>query len=77
MNLTIPQSFGLQFVDWGALVAEQMAEYGVAAPLNETDWKVWVCALFYVPEIASLNVPTPEPFATWQEWADMFVDSVR
>ncbi len=77
LSAPVPQPQGLTFRAWGALVAEQLAQYGVAAPSSETDWKPWVCALFYVPALAAANIPEPGSFADWQSWAVRFLDSVR
>lgn len=73
----IPNPEGLKFTDWGALVAEQLAEFGISSPYNEDSWKTWVCALFYVPELVEMNIPTADGFETWQEWANQFIGSVR
>ena len=72
-----PDPIGLQFVEWGAIVAEQLAPFGVAPPINEDSWRTWVCALFYVPELVALNIPQPEGFDDWREWAQQFIGSVR
>lgn len=73
----LPQVEGLDFTQWGALVAEQLAQFGVSAPYNSDSWKTWVCALFYVPELVEMNIPSAEGFSTWQEWANQFIGSVR
>lgn len=76
MSLFIPEPQGLEFAEWGSLVAEQLEAYGVSAPRSET-WQDWVSALFYVPALAQLGIPTVEGFATWQAWAAQFIGSVR
>lgn len=73
----IPQTSGLKFSEWGALVAEQFAQYGVSAPYNDESWKTWVCALFYVPELVAMNIPGAEGFESWTDWADQFIGAVR
>ena len=67
----------MTFQEWGARVAEAMAAYGVERPTAEADWKSWVCALFYVPELTATNIPEPFSFATWQDWAVRFIECVR
>lgn len=64
-------------MEWGALVAEELAQFGVAAPSNNDDWKSWVCALFYVPELVSMNIPSADGFKDWTEWAQQFIGAVR
>lgn len=73
----IPQTSGLKFTEWGALVAEQFGQYGVSAPFDENSWKTWVCALFYVPELVAMNIPSAEGFDSWSAWADQFIGAVR
>jgi hypothetical protein len=77
LSIFVPQPYGLKFTDWGALVAEQLATYGVAAPINEDAWKTWVCALFYIPELTALGIPSPEQFPNWQTWAERFIACLR
>lgn len=72
-----PEPYGLKFTDWGALVAEQLAEYGIAAPINEDSWKTWVSALFEVPQLVSMNIPQADGFDDWAGWANQFIGSVR
>lgn len=73
----LPLPEGLKFSEWGALVAEQLAQYGVSAPYNEDSWKTWVCALFYVPELAAMNIPGADGFENWSDWAQQFIGAVR
>ena len=73
----LPEPVGIKFTDWGALAAEQFATYGVSAPIDENAWKTWVCALFYVPELTALGIPSPEQFPDWQSWAKRFLECVR
>jgi hypothetical protein len=73
----LPEPQGLEFTQWGSVVAEQLAQYGVAMPYNNDSWKTWVCALFYVPELVSMNIPSADQFDNWQDWADQFIGSVR
>lgn len=77
IKLTLPQAYGLKFVEWSRFAAEQMVQYGVTAATNEDSWKAWVGTLFYVPELVANNIPEPGQYDNWQAWADVFVDSVR
>ena len=71
-----PVPTGLKFEQWGAIVAEQLAPFGVSAPLDEDSWKTWVCALHQVPDLVSMNIPTPDGFQSWDAWAEQFIGSV-
>ncbi len=72
-----PEPYGLKFTDWGAIIAEQLAPFGVSAPYNETSWKTWVSALHEVPELVAMNIPRADGFEDWSEWANQFIGSVR
>ncbi len=73
----LPEPGNLSFMQWGAIAAEQLAQYGVATPYNEESWKTWVCALFYVPELVSMNIPSADQFEDWKNWANQFIGAVR
>ena len=72
-----PEPYGLKFEDWGAIVAEQLAGYGISAPINEDSWKTWVAALFEVPQLVAMNIPQSDGFNSWSDWANQFIGSVR
>jgi hypothetical protein len=76
-SLFAPDPHGLKFSEWGAVMAEQLAAYGVSAPTDDDGWKTWVCALFYVPELVSMNIPGADGFDDWSDWATQFIGSVR
>lgn len=73
----LPEPEGLKFTDWGAIVAEQLAQYGVSAPLDEEGWKTWVSALFYTQDLVSKNIPSADGFDDWRSWAQQFIGAVR
>jgi len=73
----LPEPAGLTFQQWGAVVAEQLAQYGVLPPYNNDSWKTWVCALFYVPELVAMSIPSAEGFDDWTPWAEQFIGAVR
>lgn len=77
ISTVFPEPNGLKFSDWGSIVAEQLAPYGVSAPINDESWKTWVCALFYVPELVAKNIPGADGFESWSDWAEQFIGSVR
>ena len=77
ISTTFPEPRGLKLAEWGAVVAEQLASSGVSAPHDENDWKAWVSALHQVPSLVSMNIPGPDGFDSWQDWAERFIGSVR
>ncbi len=77
LSIIAPQPYGLTFMQWTALIAEQLARYGVSESMSEGEWKAWVCALFFIPELAAKNIPTPDLYRNWQTWAERFVEAVR
>jgi hypothetical protein len=68
--LSIPQPQGLKFVQWGAIVAEQLAGYGIQAPANEEAWQEWGASLLHEPKLGV--APSPIGFNDWQDWASSF-----
>ena len=72
-NVTIPDPAGLEFAAWGALVAEQLAVYGVFAPLDDVAWSDWACTLLYSPELAA--IPEPYGFQDWRDWARRLLET--
>lgn len=74
ITIALPQPQGLKFLQWGALVAEQLAEFGILAPDSEDAWKDWASALLYVPELAV--VPDPNLFDDWVEWASRILETL-
>jgi hypothetical protein len=73
-TIALPQPQGLKFLQWGALVAEQLAEYGISSPDNEAAWKDWASALLYVPELAT--IPDPNSFDLWDDWASRVLETL-
>lgn len=73
----LPEPYTLKFVEWGALVSEQLALYGVQAPQDESSWLEWARELHSSPELSARNIPDPSAYATWQPWAQIFVEALR
>lgn len=67
MKSQIPNPYGSSFESWAGIVAEQLAELGVAAPPAEEGWQGWAAELLNVSELG--DVPSPYGFPSWQEWA--------
>lgn len=70
ISLSIPQPQGLQFVKWGAIVAEQLAGFGIQAPASEETWQGWAASLLQEPELGLM--PSPLGFNDWHDWASSF-----
>lgn len=68
--ISIPQPQGLQFVQWGAIVAEQLAGFGIQAPANEENWQEWGSSLLHEPQLGLM--PSPLGFNNWHDWASSF-----
>jgi hypothetical protein len=70
IRLSIPAPQGIEFPIWGALVSEQLAAYGVQAPVSEAAWREWAQSLFHEPQLGS--APSPLGFTDWRDWASSF-----
>jgi hypothetical protein len=71
-SVAFPLPVGIKFAQWGSLVAEQLAEYGILAPSSEEAWQDWAAALLYVPDLAS--IPDPYGFDSWDIWASRLLE---
>jgi len=74
ITVALPQPQGLQFVPWGSLAAEQLAEFGILAPVSEDTWKEWVYTLLMIPELDF--IPDPTAFTDWREWASRVLETL-
>jgi hypothetical protein len=72
----LPSPSGLQFSQWAAVAAEQLASYGVPAPpTDDSLWKEW--ASFFVDgSIPGTAVPSPHGFNDWQTWASILIGTL-
>lgn len=61
---------GMKFEDWAALLAETFSVVDIPADLP---WQEWGERF---GDIANVDVPFPENFDTWQEWAERVVESL-
>ncbi len=71
--IVIPRPQGLKFQQWGALVAEQLAAYGIGAPADEKQWREWGASLLHEPVLGL--APSPTGFTSWEDWAQNFRDT--
>jgi hypothetical protein len=70
IRLFIPAPQGIEFTEWGTLVAEQLAAYGVQAPANNDAWIEWGSNLLHEPQLGL--APAPQGFGDWRDWASSF-----
>jgi hypothetical protein len=77
LSLDLPEPFGLTFDDWGARVAQELAQFAVPHPSTESQWKDWAASLYYVDALAQKNIPSPLGFDDWRLWASRFLETVR
>lgn len=72
---TLPDPNTLQFVDWAAITAEQLASFGVSSPTTEADWRTWAFGLLN-SGLPGAPVPNPDGFANWQSWASSLIGTL-
>jgi hypothetical protein len=70
IRASIPQPQGIEFAQWGSLVAEQLAGYGIQAPVQGDAWQEWAASLLHEPALGLL--PSPLGFNDWRDWASSF-----
>ncbi len=65
----LPDPNTLQFTEWAAVAAEQLASFDVPSPpAREADWPEWaarVCG----STVEGSPLPEPYGFKTWRDWA--------
>lgn len=69
----------MDFKDWTSQLYADIP--GVFFPIyngdaSGNDWKEWVRELFKFPELFKFQLPQPEPYSKWQDWADKFIEVV-
>ncbi len=76
-GIFLPDPQGLDFNTWAARVTEQFASYGIPEPFNESRWKDWACSLFAANALTQKDIPSPQGFTDWRQWASRFLETVR
>lgn len=74
MTTFLADPYGLEFKDWAAMAAEQLAVDGIKAPSADVDWRSWAAELQLAPDLAIL--PDPYGFDTWQAWASSVIETI-
>lgn len=67
---------GISYVDWFYQIRTDYPELDLL-PLRpvEDNWIDDVETLLRNPQCATFNVPRPQGFSGWREWADRFINS--
>lgn len=72
MSLVLPVNISL--MTW---VEALIHEYPDLPQLNdETQWKRWATEVISFSEFSNDNVPHPDNFLDWREWAAMFTNLI-
>lgn len=60
---------GMQLSDWADRLVYDLSAYDAFAPLIGDDWKTWA-AQFARNSAIGYQVPNPDQFTEWQDWAE-------
>lgn len=63
-------------VEWTDRIAG-LLPFTVPRLYNEMEWKNWARSLLLNPTISNNDVPDPEDFDDWQQWAERFNQAVE
>lgn len=66
---------GIGVSDWFDSTTLDLVQYGVL-PRYSGDWKEVAALWLQNPNITSKQVPRPEPFDDWREWASRFNQAI-
>lgn len=70
MNVLVPEPGGLTWQEWSAAFSGYNTSVSfIPQPMPEVDWKTWAREVRQVPSFEGYNLPEPEDYDTWQEWA--------
>lgn len=61
------------FEEWAREVVFQMGDTAIAMSGTALEWKTWARLLISVPPFDGMDVPSPEGYETWREWAQDLV----
>jgi len=61
--------------DWQTFTGNIMMYYGqeLIPITDEIDWKISARNIIQTPTFSRYNIPDPERYLTWEEWAQEFV----
>lgn len=71
-NIVIPRN--IDFVTWVANLYIDLPNLNIPLAVSEETWKELVQTMLLENEL--VNVPLPDNFTDWQNWADYFVNNV-
>lgn len=69
---------GMTAEQWTDAMSLQFADTSVTIMklMDESAWPEWARNVVNAPEFSGLNIPSPEYFSDWREWADRFNEAV-
>lgn len=63
----------LSAVQWIDFTSLALSNFGPVIKIERaSEWKQWALDVVQIPAIAALDVPDPDEFENWQEWAIRF-----
>jgi hypothetical protein len=60
-------------LSWAAQTTPILVAFGTVPKLQHAeDWRTWGRQVVMLPALAALGAPRPDPFPTWEAWANAF-----
>jgi hypothetical protein len=69
--IVIPNN--INFIDWTSTLEVDLPDLDIPLATSESKWKEWV--LNFIDDNKLSQVPLPDKFNSWRDWADYFVTS--
>lgn len=64
---------GLTISEWADYIVPLVEPYGsVGKLMDSADWRAWATGIASLTEMQKQGVPSPNEFASWQDWAFQF-----
>lgn len=68
----MPDPRGIPFERWAAACYDTLP-LTFPMPVSEAQWMGWASAAVAAFQVAGYQVPTPDGFPGWREWAEEFL----
>lgn len=67
---------GISMTDWADSTALELDKYGPVFRLDdERDWRTWASYVVGIPQVQTVDPPTPAQFSSFRDWAQRFVEA--
>jgi hypothetical protein len=73
--VSLPTPDMLKFNEWAQIAVEQLVDYGLPNPPDESMWQSWATS-FTDGTMPGYPAPSPIGFSCWQDWAHAVIGTI-